>query len=405
MDSQTMKIEENGEAIPFHRASLGEEEIRAVTEVIRSGWLTSGPRTAAFEHAFADYVGARHAIAVCSGTAALHLALIAAGVGAGDEVIVPANTFTATAEAVGYTGARPVLADIVPTTMNLDPEDFARRITPKTRAVIPVHLGGFPCNMDAIRALACRHSLHVIEDAAHALPASYKSRRIGAVSEFTCFSFYATKTLATGEGGMITTNNGIAAKRMRTMRLHGISREARSREQSGESWAYDIVDAGCKYNLTDLQAAIGSVQLGKSDAMCDARRTIAARYSDAFRSDSALEIPVEPAECRSSWHLYILRLRLDRLDVDRDNFMERLQEKGIGCSVHFIPLHFHSYYQRRYGYRRGDFPRAEGEYRRCISLPIYPDLTNEQVERAISAVLETARECRRAKARAAHASA
>ncbi len=400
-----MKIEDNGGAIPFHRASLGEEEIRAVTEVIRSGWLTTGPRTAAFEHDFAEYVGARHAIAVCSGTAALHLALIAAGIRAGDEVVVPANTFTATAEAVGYTGARPVLADIDPATMNLDPEDLARRITPKTRAVIPVHLGGLPCDMDAIRAIACRHSLHVIEDAAHALPSSYKSRRIGAVSEFTCFSFYATKTLATGEGGMITTNNGIAAKRMRTMRLHGISREAWSREQSGESWAYDIVDAGFKYNLTDLQAAIGIVQLGKSDAMCDARRTIAGRYSEAFRSESALQIPVEPAECRSSWHLYILRLRLDRLDVDRDNFMERLRGKGIGCSVHFIPLHFHSYYQRRYGYQRGDFPRAEGEYRRCISLPIYPDLTNEQVDRVISAVLETARECRRAKARAAHASA
>jgi len=400
-----MKIEDNGGAIPFHRASLGEEEIRAVTEVIRSGWLTTGPRTAAFEHGFAEYVGARHAIAVCSGTAALHLALIAAGIRAGDEVVVPANTFTATAEAVGYTGARPVFADIDPITMNLDPEDLARRITPKTRAVIPVHLGGLPCDMDAIRAIACRHSLHVIEDAAHALPAVYKSRRIGAVSEFTCFSFYATKPLATGEGGMITTNNGIAAKRMRTMRLHGISREAWRGQGTGESWAYDIVDAGFKYNFTDLQAAIGSVQLGKSDVMCDARRTIAGRYSDAFRSESALEVSAEPAECRSSWHLYILRLRLDRLEVDRDNFMERLREKGIGCSVHFIPLHLHSYYQRRYGYQRGDFPRAEGEYRRCISLPIYPDLTNEQVDRVVSAVLETARECRRAKTRAAHASA
>ncbi len=400
-----MRIEGNSGAIPFHRTSLGEEEIRAVTEVIRSGWLTTGPRTAAFEHAFAEYVSARHAIAVCSGTAALHLALVAAGIRAGDEVVVPANTFTATAEAVGYTGARPVFADIDPATMNLDAEDFARRITPKTRAVIPVHLGGLPCNMDAIRAIACRHSLHVIEDAAHALPSDYKSRRIGAVSEFTCFSFYATKPLATGEGGMITTNNGIAAKRMRTLRLHGISREAWSREQSGESSAYEVMDAGFKYNLTDLQAAIGVVQLGKSDAMCDARRKIALRYSDAFRSETALEIPVEPAECRSSWHLYILRLRLDRLDVDRDKFMERLREKGIGCSVHFIPLHFHSYYQRRYGYQRGDFPRAEGEYRRCISLPIYPDLTKAQVERVISAVLETARECRRTKARAAHASA
>ena len=400
-----MRIKENSGAIPFHRASLGEEEVRGVAEVIRSGWLTMGPRTLEFEHRFAEYVGARHAIAVCSGTAALHLALIAAGIRTGDEVVVPAITFTATAEAVGYIGARPVLADIDPATMNLDPEDFARRITPKTRAVIPVHLGGLPCDMDAIRGIACRRNLHVIEDAAHALPSAYRSRHIGAVSEFTCFSFYATKTLATGDGGMITTRNGIAAERMRIMRLHGIGRDAWQRQATGESWTYDVVEAGFKYNLTDLQAAIGIVQLAKSDAMCDARRKIAECYSRAFTSEPALEIPLEPPHCRSSWHLYILRLRLDQLDVDRNQFMERLRGQGIGCSVHFTPLHLHSYYQRRYGYGPGDFPRAESENRRCVSLPIYPDLTGEQVDRVISAVLRVASECRRTKARAAHASA
>ncbi len=400
-----MKNEAQGGAIPFHRASLGEEEIRAVSEVIRSGWLTMGPQTARFEHEFSEYVGARHAVAVCSGTAALHLALIAAGVRAGDEVIVPTNTFTATAEAVGYIGARPVLADIDPVTMNLDPHDFARRITSKTRAVIPVHLGGQPCDMDAIRAVASRHNLHVIEDAAHALPSTYKSRRIGAISEFTCFSFYATKTLATGEGGMITTRDGIAAERMRVMRLHGIGRDTWRRQRTGESADYDVKEAGFKYNFTDLQAAIGIAQLAKSDAMNDARRKIAERYSRAFESDAALETPVELPNSASSWHLYILRLRLDHLAGDRNHFMTQLREKGIGCSVHFKPLHLHSYYQRRFGYRAGDFPRAEHEYQRCVSLPIYPELTQEQVERVISAVLEITDECRRARAKSAHASA
>jgi dTDP-4-amino-4,6-dideoxygalactose transaminase len=405
MDSQTMKNEAHGGTIPFHRASLGEQEIRAVSEVIRSGWLTMGPQTAQFEHEFSDYVGARHAVAVCSGTAALHLALLAAGVRAGDEVIVPTNTFTATAEAVGYIGARPVLADIDPVSMNLDPHDFVRRITSKTRAVIPVHLGGQPCDMDAIRAIALRHNLHVIEDAAHALPSTYKSRRIGAISEFTCFSFYATKTLATGEGGMITTREGIAAERMRVMRLHGIGRDAWRRHQTGESADYDVKEAGFKYNFTDLQAAIGIVQLAKSDAMNDARRRIAERYSRAFESDAALEIPTEPPDSASSWHLYILRLRLEHLASDRNHFMAQLREKGIGCSVHFKPLHLHSYYQRRLGYRAGDFPRAEHEFQRCISLPIYPDLAHDQVERVITAVLETTNECRRARAKSAHASA
>src|SRR5271163_3497985 len=214
------------------------------------------------------------------------------------------------AEAVGTIGARPVLADIDPVTMNLDPPDFARRITSKTRAVIPVHLGGLPCDMDAIRAIALRHNLHVIEDAAHALPSTYKSRRIGVISEFTCFSFYATKTLATGEGGMITTREGIAAERMRVMRLHGIGRDAWRRQQTGESADYDVKEAGFKYNFTDLQAAIGIVQLAKSDAMNDARGKIAERYSRAFESDAALEIPVELPDSISSWHLYILRLRL-----------------------------------------------------------------------------------------------
>lgn len=398
-----MKTKENSGSIPFHRAHLGEEEVRAAAEVIRSGWLTTGPRTLDFERSFADYVGARHAVAVSSGTAALHLALIAAGIRAGDEVIVPTTTFTATAEAVSYIGAHPVLADIDPASMNLDPNDFAHRITAKTRAVIPVHLGGHPCDLDAIRAIAHHHNLHIVEDAAHALPASYKSRRIGALSDFTCFSFYATKTLSTGEGGMITTKNGIAAERMRVMRLHGIGRDPWRRQSSGDSWSYDIVESGFKYNLTDLQSAIGIVQLEKSDAMCAARRHIAHRYNSAFANDPALEIPTEPHETHSSWHLYILRLNLDQLSIDRNHFMTQLREKGIGCSVHFIPLHLHSHYQSRHGYKPGAFPQAEAQFHRSISLPIYPDLTEDQLDRIIEAVQQITNTSRQLQARKAHA--
>src|SRR5271165_2393238 len=243
--------------VPFHRAPVGDDEAHAVCEVIRSGWLTMGPKTFEFEKEFAKYVGADHAIAVSTGTAALHLSLEAAGIRAGDEVLLPTTTFTATAEAVTYLGARPVLIDVDPVTMNLDPEDAARRITQRTRAIIPVHLGGQPCDMDEIAALAGTHRLRIIEDAAHALPSEYKGKRVGQISEFTCFSFYATKTLTTGEGGMITTNNQEAAERMRLMRLHGIERDAWKRYRGDGSWFYEVLEAGFKYNLTDLQSAMG----------------------------------------------------------------------------------------------------------------------------------------------------
>lgn len=381
--------------IPFHRAALGEEEVRAVAEVIRSGWLTMGPKTFEFENEFAKYVGARHAIAVSTGTAALHLSLEAAGVRAGDEVIIPTTTFTATAEAVTYLGARPVLADIDPTTMNLDPRDLAARVTQKTTAVIPVHLAGQPCEMDEIRTVADKHGLCVIEDAAHALPSRYRGRCIGQISEFTCFSFYATKTLTTGEGGMITTDNAAAADRIRLMRLHGIERDAWKRYRSDGSWYYQVIEAGFKYNLTDLQSALGIVQLAKCTAMKEARRAIADRYSNAFSLDDALVTPTVTPERETSWHLYILRLRLNKLHgIDRDGFIRELLRKGIGCSVHFIPLHLHPYYQRAFSYRLGDFPQAETEYSSCLSLPIYPGLSDDMIERVITAVRETVCEFR-----------
>jgi dTDP-4-amino-4,6-dideoxygalactose transaminase len=390
--------------VPFHRAPVGEEEVRAVSEAIRSGWLTMGPKTFEFEKEFAKYVGAAHAIAVSSGTAALHLALEAAGVQADDEVILPTTTFTATAEAVTYVGARPVLADIDPVTMNLDPEDVARRITPKTKALIPVHLAGQPCDMDEIRTLALAHHLRVIEDAAHALPSEYRGKRVGQISEFTCFSFYATKTLTTGEGGMITVDNAAAADRMRLMRLHGIERDAWKRYRGNGSWYYEILEAGFKYNLTDFQSAIGLVQLVKCDAMREARQVIAERYSEAFSSTEELVIPTVRPDRSTSWHLYILRLRLDCLSVDRDSFIQALRRRGVTCSVHFIPLHLQLYYRHTYGYQAGEFPRAEQEYRACLSLPIYPGMTDAEISHVIGAVQKTAAEFRIVHTSTAHVS-
>ena len=388
--------------VPFHRAPVGEEEVQAVSEVIRSGWLTMGPKTFEFEKEFAKYVGAKHAIAVSTGTAALHLSLEAAGVKAGDEVLLPTTTFTATAEAVTYVGARPVLVDIDTDTMNIDPEDAARRITPKTKAIIPVHLGGQPCDMDEIQALAGVNHLRVVEDAAHALPSEYRGKRVGQISEFTCFSFYATKTLTTGEGGMITTDNHQAAERMRLMRLHGIERDAWKRYRGDGSWFYEVLEAGFKYNLTDFQSAMGLVQLAKSDSMRLAREAIAHRYSDGFSSFDELVVPTIRPDRRTSWHLYVLRLRLDRLKIDRNSFIETLRRRGVACSVHFIPLHLQPYYRQAHGYQRGDFPRAEQEYHSCLSLPIYPGMTDPEINHVIGAVQKTADEFRFVHTSAAH---
>ncbi len=389
----TARESSEGEAprlrVPFHRASVGEEEVRAASEAIRSGWLTMGPKTFEFEEKFAKYVGARYAVAVSTGTAALHLALEAAGVQEGDEILLPTTTFTATAEAVIYLKARPILVDIDPLTMNLDPQETARRITPKTKAIIPVHFGGQPCDMDQFHELARVHNLRVIEDAAHALPSAYKGERVGRLSEFTCFSFYATKTLTTGEGGMVTTDNSTAADRMRLMRLHGIGRDAWKRYRADGSWHYDVLESGFKYNLTDFQSAIGVVQLAKCDVLWDARRGIAERYSSAFSCFEELVVPTVRTDRSTSWHLYVVRLRSDLLTGDRNSFIDALQRRGVACSVHFIPLHMHPYYQREYGYRMGQFPQAEKEYSACLSLPIYPDMTEAEIQHVISSVSET----------------
>ncbi len=376
--------------VPFHVSAVGEEEAQAAAEVIRSGWLTMGPKTFEFERQFAEYVGARHAVAVSSGTAALHLALDAAGIQAGDEVLLPTTTFTATGETVCYLGAKPVLVDVDPRSMNLDPADAARRITSRTKAIIPVHLAGVPCEMQQIQELASAHGLRVIEDAAHSLPASYRGTPIGALSEITAFSFYATKTLTTGEGGMVTTANEQVAERMRIMRLHGIEREAWKRYRADGSWFYQVLEAGFKYVMTDFQAAIGLVQLGKCDDLSAARQAIADRYKAAFSGMAALQVPESYGDRKTSWHLYILRLRTERLSIDRDAFVSELKRRGIGISVHFIPLHLHPFYQKKFGYKPGDFPQAEAEYKRAFSLPIFPTMSGVEVEAVITAVSEVA---------------
>jgi dTDP-4-amino-4,6-dideoxygalactose transaminase len=310
--------------VPFHAAAMGEEEVRAVSEVIRSGWLTMGARTFEFERQFAVYVGAPYAIAVSSCTAGLHLCLEAVGINPGDEVLVPTTTFTATAEVVTYLGARPVLVDIDAQTLNLDVAD--------------VHFGGQPCDLAEIQDLAATHNLHVIEDAAHALPASYCGEPIGSISELTAFSFYATKTLSTGEGGMVTTSNEDYARRLQVMRLHGISRDAWKRYSAEGSWHYEVVEAGYKYNLTDMQSALGIVQLSKCDAMNQSRCRIAERYTQEFSSVNALELPEILPDRTTSWHLYVLRLRLEQLRIDRAGFIRELSDRGVSASVHFIPL-------------------------------------------------------------------
>jgi perosamine synthetase len=383
------------DVLPFHRALIEEEEINAVVEVLRSGWLTTGPRVKEFEAAFAMYTGASHAVAVNSCTAALHLALAAIGITEGDEVILPTMTFASSGEVVLYFKARPVLVDCESGTFHMDPEQVARAITPRTRAILPVHYAGYPCEMDAILAIARQHGLKVIEDAAHALPSRYKNRMVGTLGDITCFSFYATKTLTTGEGGMATTESAELAERMRMLSLHGISKDAWKRYTAEGTWRYDILERGFKYNLTDLQAALGLAQLAKCDAMRERRAAIAKRYTEALSPLKAYEVPSTPEHTQQhAWHLYVLQVNPAALRIDRNRVIDELKDRGIGTSVHFIPLHLHTLYQQQLGYRTGQFPNAEERFGRAISLPIYPGLTELDTDRVIEALFSIAHEYR-----------
>ena len=385
----------NSKFIPFHMPAIGEDEIRSVVETLESGWLTTGRKVKSFEDDFARYVGSKHAVAVNSGTAALHLALDAIGIREGDEVIVPAMTFAATAEVVLYFKAQPILVDCQRDTLNLDPTQIDAAITSKTKAIIPVHFGGQPCEMDQILDIAKKHNLRVIEDAAHALPAIHNGHKVGGIGDITCFSFYATKTITTGEGGMATTENSEWAERMRMMSLHGISHDAWKRYTKEGSWYYEILYPGFKYNLTDIAAAIGIEQLKKCNEFWEGRQRIAMNYAKAFADLQEIQLPSCRNGVQHAWHLFVIQLNLERLKIGRNQFIEALREKEIGTSVHFIPLHLHPYYRDKFGYKPEDFPNASEAFERIVSLPIYPKMNEGNVRDVIVAMRQLMQEYRR----------
>ncbi len=372
--------------IPFHKPYITDEELSEVLDTLKSGWLTMGPKTLKFEEEFKTYVGSKYAIAVNSCTAALHLALRAANLRENEEVIIPTMTFTATAQVVCYFGAKPVLVDIDRETCNIDLAEIEKAITPRTRFIIPVHFGGQPCDMDEIIYMARSKGLIVIEDAAHALPAIYRGRKIGTIGDITCFSFYSTKTLTTGDGGMITTEKREWAEKIRILRLHGISKDAWKRYSDEGSWYYEVTDLGYKYNMTDIQAALGIAQLKKVDYMWERRKEIARKYTDAFRNSKFIIPPLEKPDRVSAWHLYVIKLNLEAITIDRSRFIEELKRMGVGTSVHFIPLHRHPFYKNTFGYSLDDFPSAEWVYERCVSLPIYPQMSDWEIEFVIESV-------------------
>jgi len=372
--------------LPFHRPRIEDDEIAEVVETLRGGWLTTGPRVKQLERELAAYVGAGHAVALNSGTAALHLALEAIKLGPSDEVILPTYTFAATGEAVAYFGARPVLVDVDPLTLNLDPSAAAAAVTDRTRAIIAVDIGGVPCDYDPLLELCRARGLVLIDDAAHALPARYRGRMVGTIADLTALSFYATKPMTTGEGGMLLTDDGRYAERAQIMSLHGISHDAWKRYTAEGSWYYEIVAPGFKYNMTDVAAALGLRQLTKQDRFRAERAQIAARYDEAFAPLPAVECPHVPDWSETSWHLYILRLQLDRLTVDRAQVIKALAAENVGASVHFIPLHCHPWYRERYGFAPEAFPHAYQQYQRTVSLPIFPGMDDRDVDDVIAAV-------------------
>jgi dTDP-4-amino-4,6-dideoxygalactose transaminase len=375
--------------LPFSPPSIGEDEILEVIDTLRSDWITTGPKTARFEREFATYLEAPGALALNSCTAALHTALAVLNVGPGDEVITTALTFAATVNVIEHLGARPVLADVDPETLNIDPRGIEQLITVRTRAIVPVHFAGHPADLDAIGDLATSHDLTVVEDAAHALPACYKGRPIGSGLNPAAFSFYATKNLTTAEGGMLT-GDAAFLEVARVLSLHGMSRGASERYQQPGAWAYEVLRPGFKYNMTDIQASLGLVQLGRLAGFQQRRRAVAAAYTEAFAGHDALEPPVERPEVEHAWHLYVLRLRPDALRIGRDRFIEELTDRRIGTSVHFIPIHLHPYYRDKYGFAPNAFPIAYANYQRILSLPLHPRLSDGDVADVIDAVLDVA---------------
>lgn len=387
--------------LPYALPSIGEEEIAEVADSMRSGWITTGPKAKRFEGDLQAYIGAKHTIAVNSCTAGLHVALTALGIGPGDEVIVPTLTFCSTANVVTHLGAKPALVD-VGEDFNVTPQAIESAIAPRTKAIMPVHYAGQACELDAIYAIAARHRLPVVEDAAHAIGSKYHGSKIGSdalarsgVPRAVVFSFYATKNMTTGEGGVIATADDSLAEQMRLLTLHGMSRDAWKRYTSAGSWYYEVVAAGYKDNMTDMQAAMGIHQLRRLDGFIKTRQKYAALFDEAFKSMPQLSVPIARPDRNHIYHLYVIKLNLERLSIDRAAFIEELKARKIGTSVHFIPVHLHPFYREHFGYRKGQFPSAEAIYDRIVSLPLYPAMSEADVRDVISAVKEVCSSHRR----------
>ena len=372
--------------LPPFRPTIGKEEIEEVVATLKSDWITTGPKTHKFEREFGKYVGAEHAIAVSSCTAALHLSLVLAGVGHGDEVITSPFTFTSTANVILHTGAKPVFADIEKDTYNISPKEIKKAITKKTKAITVVHYGGHPCEMDKILGIAKRHKLVVIEDAAHALGAVYKDKKIGGISDFTAFSFYATKNITTVEGGMVTVTNKELFDKGKMLLLHGISKDAWKRYSSEGSWFYEVIYPGFKYNMTDIQASLGLQQLKKLEAFLKKKEQLVKLYNKALKPIQGIITPSVRPGVRHGWHLYPIQIDTGALKIDRNRFIEALRAENIGTSVHFIPVHIHPYYAKTFGFKRGDFPVAERVYSRIVSIPLYPRMNKSDALDVITAI-------------------
>lgn len=368
--------------LPYGRQTITDADVAAVVAALRSDWITTGPKVGEFEDAFATVVQARHAVSFSSGTAALHAAVFAAGIGTGDEAITSPLTFCATANAVLYQGATPVFADVREDTLNLDPAEAERKITARTKALLPVDYAGHPADLDALRALADRHGLVIIEDAAHALGATYRGRAVGAISHMSVFSFHPVKHLTTAEGGMVATDDAGLAQRLRLFRNHGIARDARTRQSEG-AWFYEMTALGFNYRLTDLASALGLAQLPRLPANVARRRAIAARYDEALAGAPNLRLPATAPDVEPAWHLYPVRVVPP---VDREAVYRALRAEGLGVNVHYIPVHLHPYYRERFGYRGGEFPAAEAAYGQLISLPMFHGMSDQDVADVITAV-------------------
>ncbi|MGE0711090.1 MAG: aminotransferase class I/II-fold pyridoxal phosphate-dependent enzyme [Planctomycetota bacterium] len=373
--------------LPFSRPTIEDDEVAEVVDSLRSGWITSGPKVQRFEAMFTERLGVEHAVAVCSATAGLHIAIAALGLGPEDEVIVPALTWASTANVVELCGARTVFADIDPGTLNIDPADVARRITPRTKAIVPVHYAGAPADLDAIGELAAAHGLPVLEDAAHAVGTFYKGREVGSTGQLAVFSFHPIKNITTGEGGMIVLGDGELAERLRLLRFHGVSKDAWRRYKGGGRPRYEVVEPGWKYNMLDLQAALGIVQLQKLERFNARRAALAERYLAGLAEIPEVQpLAQVPYPHTHAWHLFVVKLDLAALSIDRDGFMGAMEAAGVGTGLHFPALHSQGYYRDRYGYQPGDLPHAEDASERILSLPLYPLMSDDDLDGVLAAI-------------------